>query len=195
MPLPRKKDDGGTGAPVLNILSAHVKLFDVEEYEKPYTVTRKNDGAEFTLDPGFKCTVEVIDDNRDGSDDGARFFESFKYKKELQRPSVTKGGNLVSAPEEKEASWVNKENSKLGALTSVVKPGYFEDESIPALSADDLEGFEMLCRIKPKKNPNTGQVIGSTIDWETMQPLPSKSKGPDPVPDPDTEEDFADIPF
>jgi len=175
MPLPRKKDDGGTGAPVLNILSAHVKLFDVEEYEKPYTVTRKTDGAEFTLDPGFKCTVEVIDDNRDGSDDGAKFFESFKYKQDA------------------DGEWFNKENSKLGMLTNVVKPGYFEDDSIPDLSEDDLEGFEMICRVKPKKNPNTGQVIGSTIDWETMQPLPSKNK--EPVPDPDTEEDFADVPF
>jgi hypothetical protein len=29
----------------------------------------------------------------------------------------------------------------------------------------------MFCRIKPKKNPTTGQVTGSTIDWETMRPL------------------------
>src|SRR5215211_273665 len=156
MPLPRKKDDGGSSAPVLNILSAHVRLFDVEEHEEPYTVTRKSDGAHFELDPGFNCTVEVVDDNRDGSDNRTRFFESFRYKGDA------------------ESGWFNKENSKLGVLTNVVKPGYFEDETIPNLTAGDLEGFEMLCRIKPKKNPNNGQIIGSTIDWETMQRLPNK---------------------
>lgn len=41
-------------------------------------------------------------------------------------------------------------------LTEVVKPGYFEDDSIPELTEDDLEGFEFVCRIKPKKNPQTG---------------------------------------
>jgi hypothetical protein len=51
MPLPRKKDNGSNGAPVLDILRAHVKLTDVEEYTEPFTVTRKSDGAEFTLDP------------------------------------------------------------------------------------------------------------------------------------------------
>src|SRR5215218_6017495 len=115
MPLPRKKDDGSSGAPVLNILRAHVRLTDVEEYTEPYTVTRKSDGRTFTLDPAFNVTVEVVDDGQDGADD-----------------------------------WINQENSKLGALTEVVKPGYFEDDSIPELDTEDLEGFEMLCRVKPK---------------------------------------------
>jgi hypothetical protein len=159
MPLPRKKYHGETGAPVLNILSAHVRLSDVEEHTEPYTVTRKSDGMQFTLDPGFKCTVEVVDDRQSGDDNGTKFFETFKYKQD---------------PDSGE--WFNKENSKLGQLTSVIKAGYFDDDSIPELAAEDLESFEMLCRVKPKKNPNTGAVIGSTIDWETMQPLPTKEK-------------------
>jgi hypothetical protein len=184
MPLPRRKDDAGTGAPVLNILSAHVRLLDVEEHVEPYTVTRKSDGTRFELDPGFKCTVEVVDDGRDGTDNGARFFESFKYKQD---------------PESGE--WFNKENSKLGMLTDVVKPGYFDDESIPELAEEDLEGFEMLCRIKPKKNPSTGQTIGSTIDWETMQRLPAAreaARKAAPVPDDGgygAEEGFDQIPL
>src|SRR5215203_4942894 len=148
MPLPRKKDDGSSGAPVLNILRAHVRLMDVEEHIEPYTVTRKSDGRTFTLDPAFNCTVEVLDDGQDGTDNGATFFEAFKYK------NTQKDGS---------GEWINQENSKLGALTEVVKPGYFED-------------FEMMCRIKPKKNPSTGAVTGSTIDWETMRPLPTKEK-------------------
>src|SRR5829696_6970700 len=177
MPLPRKKDDGGTGAPVLNILLAHVRLSDVEEHTEPYVVTRKSDGMQFTLDPGFKCTVEIIDDRQASEDNGTTFFESFKYKQDSES-----------------GEWFNKENSKLGQLTNVVKPGYFADDSIPELTAEDLEGFEMLCRIKPKKNPNTGQTIGSTIDWETMQPLPAARK-PVTVPDEDDESDFDNIPF
>jgi hypothetical protein len=102
MPLPRKKDDGATGAPVLNILRAHVRLSDVEEYTEPFTVSRKSDGAEFTLDPQFKCVVEVVDDGEDGSDNGTKFFESFKYK---------------NTQKDKSGEWINKDNSKLGMLT------------------------------------------------------------------------------
>jgi len=158
MPLPRKKDDGTGGAPVLDIMSAHVRLIDVEEHTEPYSVTRKSDGSQFELDPGFKCTVEVVDDGEDGADDGTKFYESFKYK------------------QDKAGEWFLKENSKLGSLTKVVKPDYFEDVSVPDLTADDLEGFAMRCRIKPKKNPQTGQVLGSTVDWETMRPLPGGTR-------------------
>jgi len=175
MPLPRKKDDGSSGAPVLNIPNAHVRLIDVEEYVEPFTVTRKTSGATFTLDPQFKCTVEVIDDGRDGSDNGKKFFEGFRYK------------------QDKDGVWHNQENSKLGALTKVVKPGYFDDDSIPELGEEDLEGFEMNCRIKPKKNPSTGAVIGSTIDWETMNVLPTKEKVAAVATEED--EDFSDLPF
>ena len=177
MPLPRKKDDGSSGAPVLNILRAHVRLMDVEEHIEPYTVTRKSDGRTFTLDPAFNCTVEVLDDGQDGTDNGATFFEAFKYK------DTQKDGS---------GEWINQENSKLGALTEVVKPNYFEDYSIPELDAEDLEGFEMLCRIKPKKNPSTGAVIGSTIDWETMHPLPTKETVAAATAE--EEDDFSDIP-
>jgi hypothetical protein len=176
MPLPRRKDDGTGGAPVLDIMKAHVRLFDVEEHTEPFTVTRKSDGSTFTLDPQFKCTVKVIDDYDEGTDNGATFFEQFKYK-------------WVAKNEQ----WENTENSKLGVLTKVIKPGYFDDLSIPALEAKDLEGFEMHCRVKPKKHPTTGKVLGSTIDWETMKPLPTKAK----VVAAAAEEDeyFSDIPF
>jgi len=177
MPLPRKKDDGSSGAPVLNILRAQVRLTDVEEHIEPYTVTRKSDGRTFTLDPAFNCTVEVIDDGAEGTDNSAKFFETFKYK------NTAKDGS---------GDWINQENSKLGALTEVVKPGYFEDDSIPELDVSDLEGFEMLCRIKPKKNPSTGAVTGSTVDWETMQPLP-KEKGAAVTAEEDDE--FSDLQF
>jgi hypothetical protein len=175
MPLPRKKDDGSTGAPVLNILRAHVRLTDVEEHIEPFTVTRKSDGAEFTYDPQFSCTCEVIDDGADGADNGQKFFEKFKYKKD------------------KNGEWHNQENSKLGSLTEVVRPGYFEDDSIPDLTVADLEDFEMLCRIKPKKNQG-GTITGSTIEWDTMQPLP-RAKEPAAIAAAEEEDDFNDIPF
>ncbi len=157
MPLPRKKDDGTGGAPVLDIMSAHVRLIDVEEHTEPYTITRKRDDAEFWKDPDFNCTVEIVDDGEDGADNGTKFFESFKYKKD------------------KNGEWFLNSNSKLGVLAGVAKPGYWGDPSIPDLTTDDLEGFEMRCRVKPKKNPNKGgEICGSTIDWETMRPLSKK---------------------
>ncbi len=186
MPLPRSKDDGTNGAPVLDIMKAHVKLFDVEERTEPFTVTRKSDGSTFTLDPQFKCSVEILDDYDEDTDDGETFFESFKYKKN------------------RDGEWCLKANSKLGELAKVVKPGYFEDDTIPDLTADDLEGFELRCRIKPKKNPQTGRVVGSTTDWETMRRLPERwneqqkpgsveTNDDKPVEDP--EEDFDSLPF
>ena len=177
MPLPRKKDAGSSGAPVLNLPRAHVRLIDVEEHVEPYTITRKSDKATFTLDPQFSCTVEIVDDGQDGDDNGAKFFEGFRYK------------------QDKSGSWFNQENSKLGMLTNVVKPGYFEDPSIPELEAEDLEGFEMLCRIKPKKN-SSGQAIGSTIEWDTMQALPKKPVATASAEtDDDPEDDFSDNPL
>jgi len=179
MPLPRKKDDGSSGAPALNILRAHVRLTDVEEHIEPFTITRKSDSATFTLDPQFKCKVEVVDDSEDGSDNGTEFFESFKYK---------------NTEKDKSGTWINKENSKLGKLAKVVKgTDYFEDDSIPELTAEDLEGFEMICQIKPKTNPDSGKVLGSIIDWESMKPLPSKEKVVAAATEED--EDFSDIPF
>lgn len=185
MPLPRQTDDGSGGAPVLDILRAHVRLFDVEEHEKPYTVTRKSDGAEFQKDPGFTCTVEVLDDGSDQSDRGVTFFENFRYK---------------NTKKDKSGDWINKENSKLGQLTNVVKPGYFEDESIPDLTAADLEDFELICRLKPRKDPSSGKIRGTTIDWETMQAVPKEpmavvSETAQEAGKDDDEDIFDDIPF
>jgi hypothetical protein len=174
MPLPRKKDAGSSGAPVLNISRAHVRLIDVEEHVEPYTITRKSDKATFTLDPQFSCTVVVVDDGHGGTDNGAKFFEGFRYK------------------QDKKGEWFNQENSKLGMLTNVVKPGYFEDPTISELDAEDLEGFEMLCRIKAKKN-SSGQATGSTIEWDTMEALPKKEKVVAAAVEED--QDFSDIPF
>ena len=154
MPLPRKKDEG-TAAPVLNILQAHVKLFDVEEYTEPYTVTRKSDSAQFELDPSFNCTVEIINDGEDGEHNGEKFFESFNYMRNS------------------DGEWFLKENSKLGELAKVVKPGYFEDPTIPDITADDLEGFEMLCRIKPKKNPRVDGLPARPLTGRPCSPSAS----------------------
>ena len=55
----------------------------------------------------------------------------------------------------------------------------------------------MLCRIKPKKNPNNGQIDRiSTIDWETMQRLPNKPgnlAGESDDLDDDPKPDFSDL--
>ena len=50
----------------------------------------------------------------------------------------------------------------------------------------------MMCRIKPKKNPTNGAITGSTIDWETMRPLPTKAKAAVVA---EEDADFDDIPF
>ena len=155
-----------------------MRLLDVVEHVEPYTVTRKKDGAEFSYDPDFKCTVEVVDDGADGTDNGTKFFERFRYKMD------------------KSGAWHNQENSKLGMLAKVVKQGYFEDPSIPELEAEDLEGFEMMCSIKPSRNLN-GVVVGSSVEWDTMRPVRKLTTVPDQGPPEmdEEEEDFDSIPF
>jgi hypothetical protein len=149
-------------------------LIDVEEHVEPYTITRKSDKATFTLDPQFSCTIEVIDDGR------------------AVITTAQSSSKASATSKEKTASGSNQENSKLGMLTNVVKPSYFEDPSIPELEASDLEDFELMGRIKSKKNPS-GQATGSTIEWDTMQALLTKEKV---VPAAVEEEDgFSDISF
>jgi len=161
MPLPRRKDDGSSGAVIMDLLKAHVKLSNVEEYTEPRRVVRESDGREFIFDPSFECRVTVIDDGDDGEYNSVSFLEGFKYK---------------NTKKDKTGDWILQENSKLGQLAKTVKPGYFEDASIPDLSATDLEGFELVARVKPKKNPNTGAEVGSTLDWETLKPVPKQAK-------------------
>jgi hypothetical protein len=179
MPKPRQKDDGGSGAPILDILSAHVRLEDVAEYEEPYEVTRERDGATFKLDPGFNCKVVVVAghdaDGEDAKDE--TFFEKFRYS---------------NTEKDKTGEWILKENSKLGRLAKVVHPDYFTDDSVPDLSEEDLKGFEFLCSIVPKKVPDTGKVIGSMIAWESIRRLPARVGAPSGEID---EGDFEDIPF
>jgi hypothetical protein len=175
MPLPRRKESGASAAPVLNLLRARVKLVDVEEYETPRQVTRKSDGATFWLDPQFSCTVVVVDDGQDGRDNSAKFYESFRYKED---------------PETGE--WTLRQYSKLGALAQVLRPNYFEDPTIPELTAEDLEGAEIVCRIKPKKNAS-GQVTGSMIEWDSMSPAPKREASENL--DEEELEDWEQIPF
>ena len=96
--------------------------------------------------------MEVVDDGSDGSDNGVTFFESFRYKNRART------WRLVQ-PAELEARCPHRGR----------EAGLLRRRHHPGLEASDLEGFEMMCRIKPKKNPSTGAVTGSTIDWETMQ--------------------------
>ena len=51
----------------------------------------------------------------------------------------------------------------------------------------------MICQIKPKTNPDSGKVLGSLIDWETMKPLPPTEKAVAVAAEED--DDFSDIPF
>jgi hypothetical protein len=180
MPKPRQKDDGTSGAPVLDILSAHVRLEDVTEHEEPYETTRERDGATFRYDPGFNCKVVIVRGHDSEGEDakGETFFEKFRY---------------ANTKKDKSGEWILKENSKLGKLAKVVNTDYFEDESIEDLSEEDLEGFEFVCSIIPKKIPDSGKVIGSTIAWESMRRLPAKV-GPSGAVEVE-EEDFEDIPF
>jgi hypothetical protein len=77
----------------------------------------------------------------------------------------------------------------------VVHPDYFSNDNVPDLSEEDLEDFEFVCSVVPKKVPDSGKVVGSTIAWESMRRLPAQKVGPSGAAPGVEEEDFSDIPI
>ena len=51
----------------------------------------------------------------------------------------------------------------------------------------------MICQVKPKRNPDSGKVLGSMIDWESMKAVPTKAAVAAVAAE--EEDDFDSIPF
>ena len=44
------------------------------------------------------------------------------------------------------------------------------------MHAEDLDGFEFLCSLKPKTKFGSTEVTGTCVDHETIQPLPEEDE-------------------
>lgn len=168
-------------APVLDIPVAHVKILEAVLFEEPQEIER-NSGDSFTVDPNLNCLVEIVDDFLDGSNDGAQFYESFKLK------------------QDDEGEWELRDGTKLAALA---KARYGQDffTSDTEFNEADFIGFVFQAKVQPKKHFTTKQIVGTTLNYETITAVPkSKKKGQKPTPQEqktelEAEEDFNELEF
>lgn len=180
MPLKKAQKKEST-APVLDIPVAQVKIQSAELYEEPREITTEA-GSTFTVDPNFNCLIEIVDDFGDGTHDGVTFYESFKLK------------------QDDDGDWELRDGTKFGAL---VKARYGNDffQTEQEFDEADFEDFVFQAKVQPKKNFSTGQVVGSTLHYETIMAIPTPKKKGEPKTEAEAqaqledEKDFDDIPF
>lgn len=180
MPL-KKAQKKESSAPVLDIPVAQVKIKQAELYEEPQEITTEA-GVTFTVDPNLNCLIEIVDDFGDGTHDGVTFYESFKLK------------------QNDEGEWELRDGTKFGALAKARYGNDFFD-SDQEFDEADFENFVFQAKVQPKKNFSTGQVVGSTLHYETIMAVPKPKKKGEPKSEAEAQteaandEDFDDIPF
>ncbi len=162
-------------APVMDIGVAQIKIHNPELQEEPREIDT-NDGRTFTAEPNLNTELEVVVDFGDGAYDGVKFYERFKIK------------------QDDDGDWTVRDGTKLGALA---KARYGQDffNSDIEFHEEDFEGFVFQAKIQPKKNLGTGQITGSTVNWEPIMAIPKPKKKSVEPETPVNEEDFVDIPF
>ncbi len=149
-----------TGAPIMTIPMAKVRLNDPEFRPEPIEIESKDGSRTFTVDPGLNAQVEIIDDHGDGTYDGIKFWQNFKLK--------WNEGDEV---------WELRDGTALGALTRArYGDDIFEREGALEFEAADFDHFEYMCKVVPKKNPTTNQQIGSMCHHETIMAVPDPSR-------------------
>jgi len=169
-----------SAAPVIELPQAKIMILEAELHPEPYEVTSKT-GNTFTIDPNLNCQLKIVDDLADGTHDEAKFYDSFKLKRD-----------------EESGDWTIRDGTKLGALAKAYYGNDFFETDRP-FDEEDFIGFVLMSRVEPKKNFSTGQVTGSMLSWETIMAVPKPKKKPAPVQAVETEEDpeeeFNEIPF
>jgi hypothetical protein len=140
--------------PELDLLKAVLEVVSVEEQLEPEEKTAK-DGSTFTAEPNVNLELLVVDDGEDGEHDGEKFFDRFKLKEE-------------------DGVWTVREGTKLGNLVEILYGGeFFEDEDMD-FNPEDLNGFQFVATVKPRKNPKTNNVYGSMVDYESIREYKKK---------------------
>jgi hypothetical protein len=141
-------------APVLDIPVARLKIVECELFEEPQEI-ETNDGRTFTAEPHFNTRLEIVDDFGEGEHDGVQFYERFKLK-----------------VDEEDGGWELRDGTKFGALAKArYGNGFFEGDQ--EFAEEDFDGFVFQAKVQPKKNLATGQIVGSTLNWETIMAVPT----------------------
>jgi hypothetical protein len=152
-----------SGAPIITVEQAKVKLIDPEFSVEPVEVEGK-DGSTWSRDPGLNALVEIVDDMDDGTYDGIRFYQNFRLlKNEHGQYELREGGSL--------GSLVNAFNK-----TRTGEPFDFDSDNQFDFDMTEWNGFEFMSKIVPKKNPTTKQLCGSMCHHETIMAIPDPKR-------------------
>jgi hypothetical protein len=144
-----------SGAPIITVEQAKVKLIDPEFSVEPVEVEGR-DGSTWSRDPGLNALIEIVDDMDDGLYDGIRFYQNFRLlMNDKGDYELREGGSL--------GSLVNAFNK-----TRTGEPFDFD--------MTEWDGFEFMTKIVPKKNPTTKQLCGSMCHHETIMAIPDPSR-------------------
>src|ERR671912_2674670 len=147
-----KKSAGNSGAPSLDILAAKLRIVEAELSLEEREVKLDN-GRTFMAEPNLNVKVEVVANMVDpGVDEGAKFYDRFKLKKDDQ------------------GDWSFAKYSKLGNLI-IVRYGeeWFDDREAEFEEAD-FEDFEFIAQVEPKTDSKGKPLTGSTINWKSIRP-------------------------
>jgi hypothetical protein len=175
-----KKSVSGGGTPSLDILAAKLRIVEVELSLEEKQINL-DDGRSFVAEPNLNAKIEVVKNLVEpGNDEGARFYDRFKLKKD-------------------DGEWAFLRYSKLGNLI-VVRYGeeWFEDPDAE-FEEGDFEDFEFVAKVEPKTDSKGKPLTGSVVDWKSMRPAggadEKEAEEKKAAAEKEEDNDFSDIPF
>jgi hypothetical protein len=151
MVMVKKSAGNSGGAPSLDILAAKLRIVEAELSLEEREVNLDN-GRTFMAEPNLNVKVEVVANMVDpGVDEGAKFYDRFKLKKD-------------------DGEWSFAKYSKLGNLIIVRYGEDWFDDPRAEFEEADFEDFEFIAQVEPKTDSKGKPLTGSTINWKSIRP-------------------------
>ena len=152
MVMVKKSAGNSGGAPSLDILAAKLRIVEAELSLEEREVNLDN-GRTFMAEPNLNVKVEVVANMVDpGVDEGVRFYDRFKLKKDDQ------------------GDWSFAKYSKLGNLILVRYGEEWFDDPRAEFEEADFQDFEFIAQVEPKTDSKGKPLTGSTINWKSIRP-------------------------
>ena len=180
MVLVKKSAGNSGGAPSLDILAAKLRIVEAELSLEEREVKLDN-GRTFMAEPNLNCKIEVVANMVDpGVDEGVKFYDRFKLKKD-------------------DGDWSFAKYSKLGNLIMVRYGEEWFDDRGAEFEEADFEDFEFIAQVEPKTDSKGKPLTGSTINWKSIRPVggaeEQEAKEARASAIKEEEDDFDEIPF
>src|SRR5918997_5158453 len=152
MVMVKKSAGNSGGTPSLDILAAKLRIVEAELSLEEREVKLDN-GRTFMAEPNLNVKVEVVANMVDpGVDEGVRFYDRFKLKKDDQ------------------GDWSFAKYSKLGNVIIVRYGEDWFDDPRAEFEEADFEDFEFIAQVEPKTDSKGKPLTGSTINWKSIRP-------------------------